>query len=67
MATTKRTRTKDKHGSQPRASITFPPELYKTIEDLAKKKKVSIAWVVRDAVEKYVAEQWPLLAPLRGE
>jgi predicted transcriptional regulator len=52
-------------GAQPRASITFPPELYKTIEDLAKKNKVSIAWVVREAVEKYVADQWPLLAPLK--
>jgi predicted DNA-binding protein len=56
-----------KGGAQPRASITFPPELYKTIEDLAKRKKVSIAWVVREAVEKYVADQWPLLAPLKGE
>jgi len=54
-------------GAQPRASITFPPELYKTIEDLAKRKKVSIAWVVREAVEEYVADQWPLLAPLKEE
>ena len=54
-------------GAQPRASITFPPELYKTIEDLAKRKKVSIAWVVRDAVEKYVADQWPLFALGKGE
>ena len=58
---------KAKRGTQPRASITFPPEVYKTIEDLAKRKKVSIAWVVREAVEKYVADQWPLLAPLKGE
>ena len=36
----------------PRASVTFPPELYRTLEDLAKKKKVSIAWVVREAAEK---------------
>jgi predicted transcriptional regulator len=56
---------KGRGGAQPRASITFPPEIYKTIEDLARRKKVSIAWVVRDAVEKYVADQWPLLAPLR--
>ena len=40
-----------------RASISFPPELYKTLEALAKQKKVSLAWVVRDASEKYVAEQ----------
>ena len=40
-----------------RASISFPPDLYKTLEEIAKKKKVSLAWVVRDAVERYVAEE----------
>jgi hypothetical protein len=39
-----------------RASITFPPDLYKTLEEIAREKKVSLAWVVRDAVDKYVAE-----------
>ena len=37
-----------------RASISFPPDLYETLEDLAKQKKVSLAWVVRDAAEKYI-------------
>lgn len=46
----------------PRASVSFPPELYKTLEELAKKKKVSIAWVIRDAAEQYVAAEWPLFA-----
>src|SRR5213593_4256426 len=40
-----------------RASISFPPTLYETLEDIAKQKKVSLAWVVRDAAERYVAEQ----------
>jgi metal-responsive CopG/Arc/MetJ family transcriptional regulator len=40
-----------------RASISFPPALYETLEEIAKQKKVSLAWVVRDAAEKYVAEQ----------
>ena len=44
----------------PRTSVTFPPELYETLESMAKQKKVSVAWVVRDAAEKYVADQWPL-------
>ena len=35
---------------QPRASITFPPKLYRTLEILAKEKKVSIAWVDRKSV-----------------
>jgi len=42
-----------------RASISFPPALYETLEEIAKQKKVSLAWVVRDAAEKYVAEQAP--------
>ena len=45
-----------------RASVSFPPELYRTLEQIAEQKKVSVAWVVRDAAEKYVAEQWPLFA-----
>lgn len=40
-----------------RASISFPPDLYEVLEQLARQKKVSLAWVVRDAVERYVAEQ----------
>jgi len=40
-----------------RASISFPPGLYETLEEIAKQKKVSLAWVVRDAAEKYIAEQ----------
>ena len=51
---------KSKGTAMPRASVTFPPELYKNLEDLAKKKKVSIAWVVREAAEQYVAAEWPL-------
>ena len=39
-----------------RASISFPPALYETLEDIAKEKKVSLAWVVRDASEKYAAD-----------
>jgi hypothetical protein len=38
-----------------RASISFPPAIYQALEDIAKQKKVSLAWVVRDAAERYVA------------
>ncbi len=38
-----------------RASISFPPDLYETLEEIAKQKKVFLAWVVRDAAEKYIA------------
>jgi hypothetical protein len=46
-----------KPSHQPRASITFPPKLYRNLENLAKLKKVSLAWVVREAAELYVAGQ----------
>ena len=60
---------KAKKPIMPRASISFPPELYTALEDLASKKKVSIAWIVREATEKYVADQWPLFGTslLKGE
>lgn len=44
-----------------RASISFPPDVYQTLEEIAVRKKVSLAWVVRDAAEQYIAEKWPLL------
>jgi hypothetical protein len=43
-----------------RASISFPPEIYDTLEGIAREKKVSLAWVVREAAEHYIAEKWPL-------
>lgn len=45
-----------------RASISFPPEVYSELERLAAAKRVSLAWIVREAAEKYLADQWPLLA-----
>lgn len=44
-----------------RASVSFPIETYRLIERIAQEKKVSVAWVVRDAVDQYVAQKWPLL------
>jgi metal-responsive CopG/Arc/MetJ family transcriptional regulator len=50
----------EKSASTVRATISFPHELYETLEKIAKQKKVSLAWVVRDAAERYLAEKWPL-------
>lgn len=44
-----------------RTSVSFPAEHYRALEEIAKQKKVSVAWVIRDATEAYVSEQWPLL------
>lgn len=45
-----------------RTSVTLPAQVYSSLEIIAKNKKVSLAWVIRDAAERYVAEQWPLFA-----
>ncbi len=42
--------------SSVRASISFAPENYEALKCLAREKKVSLAWIVRDAVDKYIAE-----------
>ena len=44
-----------------RATASLPPDMYNTLRDIALQKKVSVAWVIRDAAEKYIADQWPLL------
>jgi len=43
-----------------RLSVSLPPELHQELERIARDKKVSLAWVMREAAEKYVANQWPL-------
>lgn len=60
---------KPAEGASVRATISFPAELYRTLEGIAHEKKVSLAWVVRDASEQYVADKWPLFGKnlLRGE
>ena len=44
-----------------RASISFPPDVYETLESIARENKVSLAWVVREAAEQYIGSKWPLL------
>ena len=50
--------------SSARASVSLPPDVYKTLQAIAKQKKVSTAWVMREAAEKYIENQWPLLGRL---
>ncbi|MBK7356041.1 CopG family transcriptional regulator [Propionivibrio sp.] len=44
-----------------RTSVSFPADLYRTLAQIAEQKKVSVAWVIRDAAEKYISDRWPLL------
>lgn len=44
-----------------RVSVSLPRGVYETLGHIAQEKKVSLAWVIREATEQYVANQWPLL------
>jgi len=57
MKLAKRSGEGTKMQSTVRASISFPSDIYETLEALAKQKKVSLAWIVRDAAEKYIADR----------
>lgn len=61
MVTARRGRKATGKPSPTRASVSLPPDIYSTLQALAREKKVSVAWVMRDAAEKYIAQQWPLL------
>jgi len=37
-----------------------PMAAWIVLEEIAKQKKVSLAWVVRDAAEHYLTDKWPL-------
>lgn len=49
-------------GASVRATISFPLDIYQTLESIAKEKKVSLAWVVREAAEQYIGDKWPLFS-----
>ena len=49
-----------------RATISFPVDVYEALEEIARQKKVSLAWVVRDASEQYVTDKWPLFRSDKG-
>jgi predicted transcriptional regulator len=40
-----------------RASVSLSPELHAELEQIARDKRVSMAWVIREAAEIYVAQQ----------
>lgn len=44
-----------------RASVSFPKDQYAELERIALDQRVSLAWVVREAVQSYLVTRWPLL------
>lgn len=58
-----RTRRRRRRGRNTRrASVSLPANLYIELEQIAKQKRVSFAWVIRDAAEDYIREKYPLLS-----
>lgn len=43
-----------------RTSVSFSAEHYAELQRLAEQKRVSLAWVVRDAIDRYIAAEAPL-------
>ena len=43
-----------------RMSVSIPPEDYEDLERIAEQKKVSVAWVIREAIEQYLKAESPL-------
>jgi hypothetical protein len=43
-----------------RATLSVRAAVYETLEKIAEEKKVSLAWVVREAVDGYIGDKWPL-------
>lgn len=50
-------------GAAVRASVSFPSDLYESLEEIARHKKVSLAWVIREAAERYAAVERTSLKP----
>ena len=40
-----------------RASVSFPEDQYAELERIAQEQRVSLAWVVRDAVQTYLVQR----------
>lgn len=49
------------HERTVRASISFPEAQYQLLEKIAAENKVSLAWVVRDAIDGYLKSRRPIL------
>jgi predicted transcriptional regulator len=55
-------RGKGQKSTTPRVSVSLPADVHEMLERIAREKKVSLAWVMRDAAEQYISNKWPLFA-----
>jgi metal-responsive CopG/Arc/MetJ family transcriptional regulator len=44
------------HEKSVRASVSFSDSQYEELQRIADEKRVSLAWIVRDAIERYICD-----------
>jgi len=44
-----------------RLSVSLTPEQHRGLQEIAQKNRVSVAWVMREAVDRILKEDMPLL------
>jgi predicted transcriptional regulator len=59
MTKTARAKTRKK-AKMSRTSVSLSAEVQEELNRLAEKRKVSVAWIVREAVDQYLANENPL-------
>jgi|GEM_PF-6170051 len=47
--------------TESKASVSFPPRIYQTLEEIANQQKVLLAWVVRNDAGQCAVRKWLLL------
>ena len=52
--------TRDANSKTVRTSVTIAAEDHEELERIAEQKKVSLAWVIREAIERYLSNDSPL-------
>ena len=60
MKTKTKKTAKETSGKMPRTTVSLPAETQEQLEKIAKRKKVSVGWVIRDAIDMYLAADSPL-------
>lgn len=49
-----------------RTSVTVSEDDYRDMEQIAERKRVSVAWVFREAVHQYLTREFPMLRKEEG-
>ena len=44
-----------------RQSVSLTPEQHQQLSEIARKNRVSVAWVIREAIDRLLKEDMPLL------